>query len=137
MVTATGSKSCCDRGTLDGFAYWPGPRDFFEQMGVKREAELARYHAVLHLRTPALRNGYNLRNPARIESAAEAAAIDERIALAWAGHPRRVFVESTDDFMKKAQHAIELLRAQMPACCRSHVVPVAEPAAGVHGSRGA
>lgn len=118
-----GAIVLCDRGTLDGLAYWPGPGDFFGQIGVDRDQERLRYHAVLHLRTPALANGYNLSNPARIESAAEAAAVDERIALAWSGHPRRFFVESTDDFMKKAQTAIELLRGEMPACCRTHVVP--------------
>lgn len=116
----------CDRGTIDGLAYWPGPGDFFEQLGIDRSRELARYDAVVHLRTPPAGNGYTRsNNPARIESAAEAAAIDQRIALAWAGHPHRYVVESTEDFVHKAEQAIALLRREMPECCRRHVAPVA------------
>ncbi len=115
----------CDRGTVDGLAYWPGPADFFEQLGISREAELARYDAVIHLRTPPAGDGYTLStNPARIETAAEAAAIDERIALAWAGHPRRYVVESSANFVHKAERAIALLRREMPECCRRRVAPV-------------
>jgi predicted ATPase len=118
-----GAIVLCDRGTLDGVAYWPAEGDFFLAMGTQREAELKRYHAVLHLRTPARTSGYDQRNPVRIETAEEAAVIDARIAEAWAGHPRRWFVDSTGDFMAKAQRAIGLLRGEMPPCCRAHVVP--------------
>ena len=83
------SVALCDRGTIDGLAYWPGPGDFWADVGTTLEEQLARYHAVIHLRTPTDGNGYNHGNPLRIETAAEAAAIDARIAEAWAGHPRR------------------------------------------------
>jgi len=106
----------CDRGTVDGAAYWPGPDDFWESVGTTREAELARYHLVLHLRVPPVA-GYNHHNPVRVESAAEAAAIDERITRAWAGHPDRRFVESTTDFVDKAQATLRLLGAALPDCC--------------------
>jgi predicted ATPase len=106
----------CDRGTVDGAAYWPGPGDFWESLETTREEQLARYHVVLHLRVPPLA-GYNHSNPARIESAAEAAAIDERIARAWDGHPRRTFIESTVDFVDKAAVAIRLLSDEIPGCC--------------------
>lgn len=109
----------CDRGTVDGFAYWPGPGDFFEAMGVRREEELARYDAVVHLRVPPLANGYTrATNPARIETAAEAVAIDGRIVAAWEGHPRRYVVESREDFMHKALAAIEIVKRELPPCCR-------------------
>jgi predicted ATPase len=108
----------CDRGTLDGEAYWPGPGSLFPAVGSTREAELRRYDAVLHLRT-AKGAAYNNHNPLRIETAAEATRIDERILHAWAGHPHRLFVESTDDFLDKAHRALDLLRAELPACCRS------------------
>ncbi len=106
----------CDRGTVDGVAYWPTPPDLWSALGIRREDELARYDAVIHLRTPTLVGGYR-RDPLRIESASEAAAIDERIARAWDGHPRRTFVESTPQFMDKARQALELLHDEMPECC--------------------
>jgi len=118
----------CDRGTVDGFAYWPGPGDFWASFGTTREAELHRYDAVIHLRTPALEAGYNQRNPVRIESAAEAAVVDGRIASAWSGHPRRFMVESEVDFLAKAHRALDLLRGELPECCRGHLVP-GEPGA--------
>lgn len=43
----------CDRATLDGLAYWPGSAEtFFTELGTTRNAELLRYDAVIHLRTP-------------------------------------------------------------------------------------
>jgi predicted ATPase len=112
----------CDRGTLDGLAYWPGdPADLWQEIGSSREAELSRYDAVIHLRTPGA-TGYNHNNPVRIETAAEAAAIDTRVAAAWEGHPRRLFVPDEPNFLTKASRALELLSAELPACCR-HRVP--------------
>jgi predicted ATPase len=119
---ANAAITLCDRGTIDGFAYWPGPGDFWVALSTSRAAELARYDAVLHLRTPPAGNGYNHSNPLRLETAEEAAAIDRRIAEAWSGHPRYMVVESTRDFLSKAQTAISLLRAELPDCCRRHVI---------------
>lgn len=113
----------CDRGTLDGLAYWPGdPDTFWREVEVAREAELTRYAAVIHLRTPRDGHGYNHENPVRTESAAQALAADERIALAWAGHPRRFVVESCDDFLEKLARVIALIRDQVPECCRKHSI---------------
>jgi predicted ATPase len=54
----------CDRGTLDGLAYWPGAlQDFWLPLGTDRARELARYDAVIHLRTPTAELGYNHQNP--------------------------------------------------------------------------
>ncbi len=116
----------CDRGTIDGFAYWPGPEDFWSSLGTTREREFQRYGAVIHLRTPPPDGGYNHRNPVRIESAAEAAVVDQRLAQAWEGHPRRFMVESTADFLDKAHRTIQLLRSEMPECCRRHMVPAVD-----------
>ena len=110
----------CDRGTVDGLAYWPGADDMWQSVGSSIEEELARYHAVIHLRTPALGAGYNHDNPLRIETAAEAAAIDDRIAAAWARHPRRFEVAATPDFFAKVARAVAIVRDQLPACCREH-----------------
>jgi predicted ATPase len=118
VITDDVSIALCDRGTIDSLAYWPGPDDFFAAVGTTLEEQLAHYHAVIHLRTPRDTNGYNRQNPLRIETAAEAAAIDERIAQAWARHPRRFEVASTADFLEKVEHAIEIVRGEMPSCCR-------------------
>lgn len=90
----------CDRGTVDGLAYWPGPGDFWAEVGTLLATQLARYDAVLH-----------------IESAAEAAAIDERILAAWSGHPRRIVIPAAPDFLAKAGRALAELAELLPCCC--------------------
>lgn len=111
----------CDRGTVDGAAYWPGSNaSYFEALGTTREAEHARYDVVLHLRVPHEKSGYNkLRNPLRTESAAEAARIDERILAAWEGHPRLYTVESAEDFAEKVASALSLIREILAECPRA------------------
>jgi predicted ATPase len=110
----------CDRGTIDGSAYWTGPGDFWSSVSTTLDEQLRRYDAVIHLRVPT--NGaYNHSNPLRIESATEAAAIDARIATAWQRHPNRHEIAATSDFISKAARALEVLRQEMPECCRHHV----------------
>lgn len=114
----------CDRGTLDGLAYWPGaPEEFWPPLGSDRERELARYDAVIHLRTPTAELGYNHQNPLRTESAVRAAEVDALILLAWDGHPRRWLIESSADFLDKAARALDVLRGELPECCRGHEIP--------------
>ena len=113
----------CDRGTVDATAYWPGPDDFWAAVGTTREEQLERYDAVIHLRTPPADGGYDHSNKLRIESAAEAAAVDTRILEAWAGHPRRFVVASATDFLGKAAEALRVLTGELPDCCRTHLVP--------------
>jgi predicted ATPase len=115
----------CDRGTIDGFAYWPGPDDFFAAVGTTLDEQLERYDAVIHLRTPDADGGYNHANPLRTEGAVDAAAIDLRIAEAWSRHPHRFVVEAAPDFMMKAARAIDILRGELPACCRAHLIDAA------------
>lgn len=108
----------CDRGTLDGLAYWPGPReDYFAELETTYERELARYAAVVHLRVPNGGNGYQ-NDALRLESEAEALAIDKRLVEVWARHPNRVFVETDVDFMRKAKRALAIIRAEL-TCCAS------------------
>lgn len=107
----------CDRGTVDGEAYWPGPESFWESVDTTREREMSRYDAVIHLRTPSIDGGYNHANPLRTESAAVAAQIDARLLEIWEGHSRRFIVPASLDFLEKAQRAIDLLAADMPDCC--------------------
>jgi predicted ATPase len=107
----------CDRGTVDGAAYWPGPGSLFDDVDSSLAAELSHYDAVVHLRVPDV-SAYNHQNPVRIESALEAASIDARIAEIWSGHPRRLDVPSSPDFFEKAQRALSLIVGMVPACCR-------------------
>jgi predicted ATPase len=108
----------CDRGTVDGAAYWPGPESFWAALATTPETEWTRYDAVIHMRTPDGGNGYNHGNPLRLESAAEAHRIDERIAEAWRGHPRRLEIPSCPRFLDKAALVLERVRNEIPACCR-------------------
>ena len=112
----------CDRGTIDGLAYWPGPDDFWRDLGTTHEAELARYHAVIHLRTPPADGGYDHSNPLRTETAAEAADIDARILRAWEAHPHRVIIANSINFLAKATEVIDQLRAELPSCCKGHTI---------------
>jgi hypothetical protein len=110
------------RGTVDGTAYRPGPGELWAEVGTSLDEELARYDAVLHLRTPSVGSGYDHSNPVRVESAAEAARIDERILRAWERHPRRYVVETATDFLEKAHRALEVLRGELPPCCQGHLL---------------
>ncbi|MBZ0120164.1 MAG: ATP-binding protein [Sandaracinaceae bacterium] len=111
----------CDRGVVDGAAYWPGPpAQYWEAVGETAESALARYDAVVHLRTPELDSGYDHSNPLRVESATEASLIDRAILALWEGHPRRAVVEGTSDFVAKLRHALDAIEARMPSCCQSH-----------------
>jgi predicted ATPase len=112
----------CDRGTVDGLAYWPGPEGFWSAVGTTSGEQFARYDTVIHLRTPSAADGYNHANALRTETAAEAAAIDSRILNAWDGHPHRVVVENTSDFLEKAARVVDLIRAELPTCCRTHTL---------------
>lgn len=113
----------CDRGTIDGLAYWPGSQEsLWQSVGTTASDEISRYDAVIHLRTPSLELGYNHQNPVRTESAEAAAAIDSKILWAWSEHPKRCVVESSSDFLDKAAIALNFLREQIPPCCRKHVV---------------
>lgn len=112
----------CDRGTLDGLAYWPDrAADYFEQLGTTKDAELNRYAAVIHLRTPGADEGY-VTSPLRIESADEAAAIDRRIVEAWRDHPVRFEVPTNHQFADKALAALTRIREQLPRCCLRHSI---------------
>lgn len=120
MATAEGNPAVvlCDRGTLDGLAYWPDePLEALHELWTTREGELARYAAVIHLRTPLVSDEFNHRNPLRTETLEEARAIDARIEAVWSGHPRRTFVESSHHFLDKVRQALDLVRAEVPACC--------------------
>jgi predicted ATPase len=109
----------CDRGTIDGLAFWPGPDNYWDALKTDAQREFSRYDAVVHLRTPRADGGYDQSNPLRIETAEEARAVDARIAEVWSEHPHYETVEADDDFLLKAVRVIERVRAMVPPCCPS------------------
>lgn len=123
----------CDRGTIDGLAYWPGsPRGFFHDHGTTMQAELDRYAAVIHVET-ASPEAYEITGT-RVEPNNEAKKIDARIRASWDRHPLRYVIASSTNFLDKATLAMELMRAQIPICCRTepHILPAsAAPNGGV------
>lgn len=102
----------CDRGTVDAIAYWPdAPETFFAEVGSTHEAELARYHAVIHLQSPCEDTGYQREtNPHRKETASEARRIDDDILRAWSAHPRRHVIPASRSFLDKLTMALDALR---------------------------
>lgn len=118
----TASLTLCDRGLLDGLAYWSeAPASLLAAVGLTRASALARYDLVIHLHTPGVAQGYNHRNPLRTEAAEDALRLDALIVEAWHGHPRRVFIESAADFRDKLDRVIAALEGELPDCCRDHM----------------
>ena len=111
----------CDRGTVDGAAYWPGEiSEYWGAIGTTAQTELERYDSVVHLRTPTIANGYNHQNALRIESESEALALDHRIEQVWSGHPCRHFVASQASFIEKASHALAFVREKLEKAAGKH-----------------
>lgn len=102
----------CDRGTVDGAAYWPedSAQDYFTSLGTTHEAELARYDAVLFFESAALGDmSIEGGNPTRIEDNRQARALDACLRTLWSAHPRFVLVPHTTSFFKKITYALAAL----------------------------
>lgn len=109
----------CDRGALDGLAYWPGSEtDFFSALDTTMEKEYQKYKVVIQLQSPSIEMGYNHRNPIRVESAEMAQKIDQKIHDIWKNHPNYHEIPSTSDFSEKVFQAAKLIRTYIPECCR-------------------
>jgi predicted ATPase len=96
----------CDRGSLDGSAYWPHDETtFLDAVESTLERELARYEWVLHLDTapPAF---YDLTNPLRTEGYDEAWRLNEKVKTAWSGHPQRIIITNDGHFIDKLHRAL-------------------------------
>ncbi len=94
----------CDRGTIDGAAYWPEEGgDFFAAMGTSLADQLARYDAVVFFQSAAAGGVEVLEsnNPWRREDVDEARALDRRLRALWSGHPRFQLVPHNASFFKK------------------------------------
>jgi predicted ATPase len=102
----------CDRGTVDGAAYWPStdPQEFFTELGTTLEHELDRYDAVLFFETAAVGDlSIETGNPVRTESNAEAVALDARLRSLWSRHPNFVLIHHSNSFMAKIFEGLHVL----------------------------
>lgn len=122
----------CDRGTVDGAAYWPdGDGDFFRALGTSLEAELARYDGAIFFESAAVGGrGIEGGNPARRESIAEAAALDGALRSFWSRHPRFVVVHHDESFFKKISIGLAVLDEMVAELARPGRGP-ADPAGSV------
>lgn len=101
----------CDRGTVDGAAYWQhSDGDYFAQFGSTIEAELDRYDAVIFFETAAV-GGLSIEggNPARIEDERTAVALDHRLRMHWSKHPRFVLVPHNPSFLRKITDGLKAI----------------------------
>jgi len=102
----------CDRGTVDGAAYYPGtPEEFFAHLDTSLEAELARYDEVIFFETAAV-GGISIEggNPVRNEDTAQAVALDTALRRLWSQHPNFRLVEHQESFLDKTFAALKLLK---------------------------
>lgn len=103
----------CDRGSLDGLAYWPDIKtSFFESLQTSAILEVQRYQWVLHLDTAAS-DAYETTNPLRTENYDEAWKLNEKIKKAWSQHPRHLVVSSNADFFSKMALCLHLIQSIM------------------------
>lgn len=101
----------CDRGTVDGGAYWPqGPDAFFEKMGTTIEKELAKYDAVIFFETAAAGGlAIDLGNPVRNEDQRKAIELDLRLKDLWSRHPNFVYIKNEPSFLEKILAGIKAM----------------------------
>ena len=106
----------CDRGALDNKAYM----DALEFSAVLRELHLHEvelrdsYDAVFHLVTAAkgAEAFYTTdNNAARRESVADAAALDDKLIVAWTGHPHLRILDNSTDFEEKMKRLVAEIAA--------------------------
>ncbi|MBE6948426.1 MAG: CYTH domain-containing protein [Ruminococcaceae bacterium] len=105
----------CDRGTMDNKAYLSEAEfeDAMKLVGLNEVELRDSYDAVFHLVSAAKGSEefYTTRNnTARRETAMEAAAIDDKLISAWAGHPHLRVIACAPAFEEKMKHLIDEIR---------------------------
>ncbi len=101
----------CDRGTVDGAAYWPEGSDaFFKDIGSTLERELSRYDAVIFFETAAVgQMSIEGGNPTRNESLEQAVKLDRKLRTLWSQHKRFILVPHNTSFFKKISFGLAVL----------------------------
>lgn len=105
----------CDRGVIDGAAYWPeGLEAYLKHFNLCLHTIQAQYDAVVHLESlatalPELFGTMN--NPHRYESLAEAQARERATRQAWQNHPLRLFIHGNQPLDAKVTQVLTLIRS--------------------------
>ncbi len=119
-----GQVLICDRGTLDGLAYWQllgltAPA-FFEMSEMSLTDHLRRYAGVIHLRTTACGAvaHYQRDEFGRPEPAEEALHIDQTLLEIWSAHPCFHLIENGPggwkEKLQKTWECLIAILAKMP-----------------------
>jgi hypothetical protein len=103
----------CDRGTVDGGAYWPdGAAEFYAAVGSSHETELARYDAVIFFETAAHGgHGFESENRFRTENQQEAIELDTELRRLWEPHPRFTLIPHSASFFRKMTMGLGILES--------------------------
>ncbi len=102
-----------DRGILDGAAYLgKGLQFFLDLFGIDENEAYGYYTLVLHLESvavsnPVLYEKLKSTNPARYESATEAAQRDLALRQVWQGHPNHVVIPSGGGIADVVERVLE------------------------------
>lgn len=101
----------CDRGTIDGAAYWPnGSDEYFTEMGTSLGQEFLRYDGVIFFETAAVGNiSIEGGNPIRIENTQKAIELDGRLKTIWSQHPNFIHIPHQKSFFEKLKNASDAL----------------------------
>jgi len=113
----------CDRGTVDGGAYWPdGADSFYADVGSSHAAELDRYDAVIFFETAACGgHGFDSENRFRTESQQQAIELDSSLRELWKPHPHFTLIPHSASFFRKMTIGLGILEslvAQLPSAAR-------------------
>lgn len=102
----------CDRGSLDGLAYWPGDEgSFFEMTETTYEKELSSYSAVIFFETAAKSGGdITTNNPYRNESNEKSIELDHKLKTIWQRHSQFYLVKSEESFVNKIIKGIDVIK---------------------------
>jgi predicted ATPase len=103
----------CDRGTIDGAAYWPDSEEsYFASVQTTFEEELARYDAVIFFETAAV-GGCSIEggNPIRNETLDQAIVLDSKLRALWSRHPAFHLIPHQASFFGKISTGLETLQA--------------------------
>ena len=103
----------CDRGLLDGLAYFPG---LLAGLDVSQEEVLNRYSMVIQvevIRDPQAYSLYFGSNPARHEGHTRAIALERALEKIYEGHPTYAFLPGSLE--EKKGEALRLVRERLAA----------------------
>lgn len=106
----------CDRGALDNKAYMTEEEfaQVIKQLNLNEVELRDSYDAVFHLVTAAkgAEEFYTLsNNAARTETAAQAAALDDKLIYAWTGHPHLRVIDNSQNFDYKMKKLVAEIAA--------------------------